>query len=267
MSDEEGYCESCYEDKNNRTVHSHDYKPVPIFNKQKWENTAYLGIELEIEADGGDKYDLAESFVAKYGLDNNFCYLKEDGSLNNGFEIVTHPHTLQKHKERKWREILKWLEKQGADSYDNKECGLHVHVNKNLLSNLEWHKVAMFFYKCQNDITHFSKRTEEQIRDFAKFRQAKSIDEAKEEYQNFEDRYEALNWENEDTVEFRIYRGTLQWKRFWASVNFTASLLDYVREIGVAHFTTKDGYQLWKHFVEWTKKDYHFLYKYLKGAK
>ena len=90
---------------------------------------------------------------------------------------------------------------------------------------------------------------------------------ANTKYTPYEDRYEAVNWKNYDTVEFRIYRGTLKWNRFWASLNFTASLMDYVRETGVAHFTTKDGYELWKHFVEWTKKNYQFLYKYLKGAK
>ena len=242
MDDGGSYCESCYEDRTNREVYNHDYKPAPVFSKQKWENTAYLGIELEIETKN-DKYKLADEFINKFGV-NNFCYLKEDSSLSNGFEIVTHPHTLQKHREKKWREILRWLKEHGANSYDNKECGLHVHVNRNLLSKLEWHKVAIFFYKCKGHIIHFSKRTEEQIKQWAEFCPPKNTHNANREYTSYCNRYEALNWENDDTVEFRIYRGTLDWKRFWASLNFTASLLDYVRETGVAHFTTKDEYQL-----------------------
>lgn len=56
--DEEEYrCERCAEDQN-RLIHSHSYKPRFTFQKMAWENTRYLGIELEIEVDGS-REDLA----------------------------------------------------------------------------------------------------------------------------------------------------------------------------------------------------------------
>jgi len=269
IHNDEMYCENCYEEitSNAGAILDHDYKPEPIFSKQQWENTTYLGIELELECEAEkSSKDLAESLKDKFGTDD-FFYLKEDGSLTNGFEIVTHPHTLQKHRERKWRDILTWLKQQGATSYENEHCGLHIHVDKKSLSNLEWYKIAVFFYKCQSYIISFSKRTRTQVDEWAEFCSPKSICEANNAPVVYHDRYEAVNWDNRDTVEFRIFRGTLDWRRFWASLTFTASLLDYVRETGVAHFTTKDGEELWTHFRNWTKRDYQFLYNYLKEAK
>lgn len=260
--DDDGYyyCESCYGDTD-RAIYRSSYKPSPVMHKLNYENTTYLGFELEVETD--DPQYVAEELGSQY--DKDIFYIKEDGSLENGIEIVTHPHTLQKHRARHWRKLLQYLRGQSCTSYDNKRCGLHVHVNRNALSDKDWHKVEWFFWKCKTRIIGFSKRTKEQIESWANFNKPAEIKDIKANMRpGTMHRYSALNFTNSKTVEFRIFRGTLEPRRFWASLCFVAALVDFIQEIGISYIVTATGFEIWRDFVNWTKRDYKFLYDYLR---
>ena len=70
----------------------YSHKPKPIFFGNDTSD-GYYGVELEID-NGNDRENAAEDIQAL----GDHIYLKEDGSLSfAGFEIVTHPVTLDYH--------------------------------------------------------------------------------------------------------------------------------------------------------------------------
>ena len=86
------YCSDCYHDEvdKNRSIHDYGYKPEPIFYG---ESNRYFGVELEVDGAGKDS-DNADDILAIANKDDVHVYIKGDGSLDDGLEIVTHPMSL-----------------------------------------------------------------------------------------------------------------------------------------------------------------------------
>ncbi len=87
------YCESCYDRINNTIIKSYNFKPKPIFYG---EDSMFMGVELEIDKDG-ECIENAETLLNIANRDNEHIYCKHDGSIEDGFEIVSHPMTLDYH--------------------------------------------------------------------------------------------------------------------------------------------------------------------------
>jgi len=111
-------------------VYLHDYKPEQYVLHG---SAPYLGVELEIDGVGGNYGENAASIFDAAGIprDETVAYVKEDGSLHAGIEIVTHPGGIEWHlQEFPWRELCKAAKELGYRSHDAGTCGLHVHVCK-----------------------------------------------------------------------------------------------------------------------------------------
>lgn len=98
--DGETYCRDCYEDEReeNNLIHEYGYKPNPIFYG---EGNRYFGIELEIDGAGRDD-DFAEELLDIANANADLLYIKTDGSLDDGMELVSHPCTMDYH----YRELI-----------------------------------------------------------------------------------------------------------------------------------------------------------------
>lgn len=82
---DEPYCEACYNKLDNKPIHSYCYKPEPIFYGS---GNLFYGVELEI--DKGGEYDgNAEILINVANADSEHIYCKHDGSIDDGFEIVS----------------------------------------------------------------------------------------------------------------------------------------------------------------------------------
>jgi hypothetical protein len=243
------YCRSCAEDRglfddddDEIVIHDYDYKPEPIFHilpseclhylNEKDETPLFLGVELEID-EGGKNHENARYIIE--GGYPDFLYVKRDGSLYNGFEIVSHPATLAFHLiEAGWDEVLRRAERKGYTSHDNKRCGLHIHINRDfwgkdkVLQEIGELKLLIFFERFWNEIVKFSRRTQKQIERFCAKYQTVDIKVAKKE--NGENRYYAINFRNSNTIEIRIFRGTLKLLSFYATLQFVHHLCYYLRE-------------------------------------
>ena len=92
--DEDVICEECYSNRvDDDYINDYSYKPEPIFYG---ENNRYYGIELEV--DKGGKYgDYAKMILDVANIHDEHIYIKSDSSLDDGFEIVSHPMTLEYH--------------------------------------------------------------------------------------------------------------------------------------------------------------------------
>ena len=121
------YCERCFDEFEDE-IEEYGYKPTPIFYGQ---GKRYFGVELEVD-EGGKDNDNAATLKSIANVHEENIYIKSDGSLEDGFEIVSHPMTLEYHaEEMNWKELLREAVSMGYRSHQTSTCGLHVHVNRN----------------------------------------------------------------------------------------------------------------------------------------
>ena len=229
------YCENCYNNID-KFIHEYSYKPDPIFHG----NTSdFLGVELELD-EGGKSEANAEGLLETMNFNTeDKIYIKDDGSLNDGFEIVSHPATLEQHLTVfDWEALLTECINLGYTSHDAETCGLHVHINKEafgdseLEQDLNISKLLLITEVFWDNLVKFSRRTDAQLSRWAKRYGLTSdsdelLKDAKASY--YKNRYRAINLQNDHTVEIRIFRGTLNYTTFTATLQFCQLLLDICR--------------------------------------
>ena len=230
-------CWHCYYQlQQDREIHDYSYKPVPIFYGS---GSRYFGVELEIDGAGEDSENACQLMsLANRGRELVYC--KHDGSLSDGFEIVTHPMTLDFHQNAMpWREILREAVEQGYQSHKTSTCGLHVHVNRSAFGDTERQQeacIARVLYiieKFWDELLKFSRRTQRQLDRWAarygyQEQPMEILNHAKKGSNT--GRYASVNLQNRDTIEFRIFRGTLKYNTLIA----TLQLVDKICDIAVA---------------------------------
>ena len=240
--DEDNCCPDC--SRISRHIHDYDMKPNPYFHPPAIPSSSqylYLGVELETDEYRGDVAIAAENC---YDLSNDedLFYLKEDSSLDDGFEIVTHPCTLAYHQnEFPWKEIIQAVRSEEGLSHDAKTCGLHVHFNKSFLGTENSHeeemailKLMFLFEKFWENIVKFSRRTPQQLdRWAAKYddwqgrincTRVDEIDKVKTFKHTCGHGY-AVNLQPYCTIELRVFRGTLNLETLLATLEFTDFLV------------------------------------------
>lgn len=264
------FCESCYnENHSSKSIHNYSYKPEPIFYGK---GNRFFGVELEI--DGGGK--LSENARKLLNIGNcaeENIYIKGDGSLDDGMEIVTHPMSLDYHQEQMpWKDIMHSALSMGYYSHKTDTCGLHIHVNRNTFSSDEEKqeecisRILFFVERFWEELLRFSRRTEYQINRWAarygyKNRPKEILEHAKKGYAG---RYTCVNITNYATIEFRIFRGSLKF-------NTLIATLQLVNEICNVAFSLSDeklAMLSWCEFVENLDRDkYPELVTYLKERR
>lgn len=237
-SDEDGdnpFCDSCYYSLPKDTIRDYYYKPEPVFYG---EGPRYMGVELEID-EAGESNANAGQIAAIANMRQDLIYCKHDGSLEDGFEIVTHPMSLSFHQNNMpWADILDEAVQLGYRSHQATTCGLHVHVSRAAFGQTEAEQDAViarilyFFEKFWDELLKFSRRTPRQLDRWAarygyKEQPMEILDHAKKGYHG--GRYTCVNLTNSDTIEFRIFRGTLKYNTLIA----TLQLLDRICDVAL----------------------------------
>lgn len=223
---DDGFCNNCYQEEESNYIHSYEYKPYVKF----YGKGLFLGIELEIDK-GDNKDDLAQELI---DIGDEKIYLKEDASLNDGLEIVSHPMDMAHHREFSWQQILKKCSDFGFKSHNTTTCGLHVHINNNFLTEVEKIKLAIFINTNKPSIEKIARR---QAGHYAQFKLLKK-GKLKEDACYSASRYQAINWNNLHTIEFRFFRGTLKYETFIASLEFIDALIHFIKETTVSQIYT-----------------------------
>lgn len=211
-------------------------KPTPVFHGT---GPRFFGVELEID-EAGECTSSARALLAIANRDGAHAYCKHDGSLEEGFEIVTHPMSLDYHRTKMpWAEVCRKAVSLGYRSHQAGTCGLHVHVSRAAFGDTPEKQDAViarilyFFEKHWEELLKFSRRTPAQLdRWAARYgyqEQPKDIlEHAKDD--RHASRYTCVNLTNADTIEFRIFRGTLRVNTIFA----TLQLLDRICDVALA---------------------------------
>ena len=250
-------------------VHSYMFKPSPIISYRNRESTNALTFGVEVEAEfKPSEYSieaLASAAQCVHDIADGRVYLKRDGSVSNGFEMVSHPATLASHMyDAHWTGILNKCSRHGMRSHDAKtwggSCGLHIHVGRQQLGRDDAEraatirKVKILVYRHWDEMTKFSRRSAEQLNEWA----AREITaaglshlaacsnpaETAADYiairNSHSNRYKAVNCENAATIEFRLFNGTLKRDTFMATLQLCSNICKYAMTHDFAECLSSD---------------------------
>lgn len=229
----------CYRDSSG--IYEYSYKPRPNFFGR---DDYYFGIELEVE----DKNEWGCGIGADIVYDTlgDRVYCKHDGSLNDGFEIVSHPHSLAEMQNLNWN-FLRTLRSKGFRSWDTDTCGLHVHVSRTAFrkdgKRDEAHELRFqkLIYDNSTQVCAIAGRQSSYARFMDK---GKLVPKVK--YGQSMDRYEAINVQNDHTLEIRVFKGSLRKERVLSAVEFIHSAVEYTRNMKI---NPKDKQFSWIRFM------------------
>lgn len=260
------YCQHCEDEREpedddyceeSNLINSYGYKPTPEFHRAENDTSnLYLGVELEYNFDSQSDCNDAVQEIEDDGNERSLFYYKHDSSLTNGCEFVSHPATLAYWKEYGIKNnIFKYLG--SADVCDH--TGLHIHISRKRMTDPHKIRINAFVYK-NPDLLKFLARRDESS--YAKFKKIElgSIEDSCDQ----NDRYEALNWYNDSTLEFRLFKSTTDEKHFLSCLEFChASYIFTKTQIGIAELMNKDEKYVLDKFVKFVSNDTR--YKELKN--
>ena len=229
-------------------IHEYDYRPRPHFFG---EGNYHFGFELEVESRSDSRREGAEYVIDRLG---SHAYLKRDGSLNNGFEIVTHPHTLDEYQKKFNWGCIAGLGERGYRSWNTRTCGLHVHVSRTAFGTvkkrediLKAQAHELRFIKLIYDNQRQIERVAGRSSTYARFRDKGNLS-ARVKYGTQDDRYEAVNSQNSETLEVRVFKGSLKPARILSAIELVHASVEYTRDLKV---TGSNNALKWIQFVRY----------------
>ena len=266
-------CDYCYnddqeEERRHRFIHCYSHKPDAVFHAivegelrvsaRPRREVPYLGFELETNIKSGAPRNARDGGAEMLMNDapSDYIYLKEDGSIS-GFEIVTHPATLEAHLALfPWESLRRLASEFGHSSWRGSGAGLHVHISKDSFSKFHLGKFLQFHDKNATELMRLAGRES----NYAKFgritddgwgspKKADRVRQALKKEVN-SDRYVAVNLQNNKSVELRYFRGSLLPSTVKGVLEFTQSVWTYTRDVRCTSINDHKNI-MWPAYREW----------------
>ena len=250
-SRDEWYCKDCAPNEIISEWHDHKGAFLTFNSLSSEEPNRYYGLELEV-----DRYNyICNDDVAQYIRDNIFneneMYFENDGSLWYGFELITQPMTFNyiKSCEEQFKQLMSNLQYHEYTGENNNCAGLHIHVSNNDINTIMEEKIAYFLENNIEDTLILSRRGDnfgsyckpilsncrgklaiEKVLAYKdEITNMIDIDEFLNQYlYEKDDRYHLLNVTNDDTIEFRFFKSTLNHNHLIACVELVNAIVDMV---------------------------------------
>lgn len=205
-----------------------------------------LGVELETSGYEGISSDQMARYLHSKYLDRIHC--ERDGSIQFGAEIISEPATLQYHMRKfGWADILHAIGKAGGKGHDAPDacCGLHVHVGRTGLGNTDdardlctaklmilmdrWHERELYAFSRRRTLSEMSDWAKKVCANILPTDRRDVVVSKSRGASCNRDRYCALNLTNSATIEFRIFRSTLNPESFAATLQLVDTLVKYCK--------------------------------------
>lgn len=274
-------CSGCDQDENGESIIEEYSTKVNNYNTRMFQRTdtdnlkskLFYGVELEVLANPvacqSDLKTANDSAAAVYNiLGKENILIKHDGSLNsNGYEIVTAPMTLNRHKEF-WEKFFSSKRDDGKyyapglKSYNTSCCGMHVHISRKALNLSDICKLVFFINESMNiPFVEFIAARSMNNYCIVKNKGFYELNQIAKNGRSYSgDRYEAVNLTNRDTVEIRIFRGTVEKVSFFKNIEFVDCLIKFVHN---RKSFLKLNYIEFLKFLKKEKEKYHNLYNWI----
>lgn len=241
-------------------IWDYDYKPKFQMYDMGEKTNLYYGIELEVE--WGNLSAAIRQRICEM-LPEEF-YLKRDGSLHDGVEIVCHPMSRDYLRQSAWNTILKTWENAGCESHTTTTCGMHIHMSLDAFTRLQLFKLMELLRRNKDFVLSITGRTQAQLDRWAYLDQYEwSCEKAATKSQAGNDRHSAINLATGVTMELRIFRGTLDPTEFWRNVEIAECLYVFTRDFSMNQM---DAHVLYN-YVQDHRQQYPRFAASLKGER
>lgn len=236
------------------------YKKVGL-DKSRYTNTL-MGFELEFSIKNSNS---TKSYYYAYKIKqlmDGLIHCEKDSSVSSGFEIVSEPMTMSYIRESakdKIKDMFDFIK--GTDLYDNRNAGLHIHVDKESLSTTTRSteetidNLLLILETFRDEIVQFSRREQTGYWEFLTDGRNLGLSKVKKAKKQSRERYKALNITNDSTIEFRSFQATTNYDTFMATLEFVNNL------VNIAKYRNIDGLT-WNDIIEYHKSKNKFLAKY-----
>lgn len=196
---------------------------------------------MELEVDDGDCDDNYMNAAEVNRIMKYHTYCCHDGSLNSGFEIITHPHTYKGMMELPWEEMCRYLIENDWRGHDTSTAGMHIHISRKAFKDEDAiSRFILFFENNWEFCKIFSRRNSVKIRTWAAPYLASTenniipvkytkdqVDKAK----SGRDRRHCVNLTNRNTVEVRLFRSSLNPNTIRATLELVNLVVDQANSI------------------------------------
>lgn len=224
-----------------------------------------MGIELEVVPGRRKREESVDDTMRT--LCSGYAILKNDGSLNDGgFEIVTAPRGLTEHIRR----FKEWKPHTSLRSWDTGCCGMHVHISSQAFTPISLGKFIEFInspvndglikeiagrhpttdVQCQRycqrdgDVVAANPKATLNSKTTSRYYMVNTSNLSSDEsYRLFGNSSHAIA-RDQDTIELRVFRGTLKKERLLAQIEFAHAAVMFCR---VASFRAlgRDDFLKW----------------------
>ncbi len=179
--------------------------------------------------------------------------VKRDGSLQEGFELISQPFSLTWLAENMGNlaALLRKMASVGFNSYDTGTCGMHIHVNRNsFISPLHQWRFWLFFMENYKFFHVLSKRDHASSAKYAGY-YATPRKNLGIRIQNVprEAHHEAIEMQHKNSIEVRIFRGTLNYKTIVNEILLVNAIREYTGCSSVASQSIDE-------FLNWLQTTY-----------
>ena len=297
---EEQYNEENNDDESSEYVHDYSYRPYPVFfhtvqqfgsdatlvdysrnprvadtrtlSPASWGGASavqipYCGMELEMSRERSS-INVNDAARRLCQVAESYSYLKWDGSVSNGFELVTHPHTLEtwSHRDELWS-ALDYLRQNGWRSWNSSSsCGLHIHINNASFGNVgHAMRFLKFIFNNRDPLVRFAGRDSS----YARFNYDEFVmrqyhtgydDDGRPVYERYslgdvvkkkvvnDNRYLAVNAQGRHTFELRFFKGNMNPKAVRACLEFVYALHEYSKDL-TSHDCVARNALTWRPFL------------------
>jgi hypothetical protein len=186
-----------------------------------------FGMELEIQVRGVDATAAAGQIhdaLNPSGQKGEYCFFERDSSIGEGFELVTQPAGIDIHRSKMDLFLNNPDLKRGLRSHEGGSCGLHIHVGRQYVTQAQIYRMQSFLNDVRNEglIKKISRRYSNSY-----CRIKHEMSKLSPQNKHSGDRYEALNVSGHETIEFRIFRGSLRYESVMAALEFVDALLTF----------------------------------------
>ena len=254
-------CESCISDYYVRNGVVYEYEQPSIICGYHCrprlnfygDGPKFLGCEWELYGCGESDSAAEEIFEGH----EKYWFFNSDGSLDeNGFEAITHPCSPEVLLEFDWEKMC-----QRAIDWDCKEykgAGIHVHISRKAFKNVgAIGHLIRFFDEQYDKIIEFAKRDPYQAERWAKKLGITPSEKRYFKKENYYktadyscDRYQAVNVQNQNTVEIRVFRTSTNPDHIRAIIQLVDVITDianleryYLTWNRIRNYANKKGYK------------------------
>ena len=256
----DGLCVECLGSSYRINNYSHKVEESLGFDRRgKVKNEPYLGVEIEYQV---DRHRQGRLYTGDKLQDH--ALMKDDGSIRNGFEIVTRPSGYFTHINK----LGSFLDDLPEYIHPHKSCGMHVHISRTAFTWLGAGKFTEFFNRVDNKqfIKAIAGRGSNNYSE-------QSIDmDIKSPYNvrardRYVPRYNFVNLNNSKTIELRIFASPANRVELEIRMQFVKAMIEYCKP--AQHTVSLKEQTHYKSFVTWltnTTKEFKQLNNFIKES-